>query len=417
MQYFFILGNHPALSLAELSQQSSLAFVRRLGNAAIFQSDGLVDPSLFQRLGGSVKVGVILEEISVSKLTSEYLTQRIESCRPPRSGKFFLGMSFYGLPSSDRIKWPKKIFSWGLAFKKYLKEHGGSMRLVTSREPQLSSVIVEKNRLTTAQGLELVFVFDDQQVFIGRTLWVQEFSQWSGRDYGRPARDARSGMLPPKLARMMIHLSGADTNAIFGDPFCGSGTVLQEALLLGFRRVFGSDSSDQAIRDSQENLMWLKNRHNLDFTFTSFENIFSSSADSGSVLSLRLMDVRQIAANVPVASVRAIVTEPYLGSPHGRRRTARTVFAEQETLQDLYTQALTQFSNILCPSGRVVMIWPFFRLGNIDYYLDLKKITAELPFKVVHWSSFVATNQRGALQYVRSDQHVGREIWVFEKAR
>ena len=35
---------------------------------------------------------------------------------------------------------------------------------------------------------------------------MQDFEQWGARDYGRPSRDAVRGMLPPKLARMMVNL-------------------------------------------------------------------------------------------------------------------------------------------------------------------------------------------------------------------
>ena len=43
--------------------------------------------------------------------------------------------------------------------------------------------------------------------FLGQTLVVQPFKVLSKRDFGRPARDDHSGMLPPKLAQIMINLA------------------------------------------------------------------------------------------------------------------------------------------------------------------------------------------------------------------
>lgn len=63
---------------------------------------------------------------------------------------------------------------------------------------------------------------------------------------------------PPKVAQMMINLAGPDRHKILLDPFCGSGTILQEAALLNFQKIYGSDQNSQAVKDSQVNLDWLR---------------------------------------------------------------------------------------------------------------------------------------------------------------
>lgn len=63
-------------------------------------------------------------------------------------------------------------------------------------------------------------------------------------------------MLPPKLAQIMINLSGAKSGDTILDPFCGSGTVLQESLLLEINCI-GSDLNPAIIEDAKENLTWL----------------------------------------------------------------------------------------------------------------------------------------------------------------
>src|SRR6185436_19209813 len=46
------------------------------------------------------------------------------------------------------------------------------------------------------------------------------------------------------------------------DPFCGIGTIVQEGLLLGYR-VIGSDINKTAIKGSEQNLEWFRNRYKI----------------------------------------------------------------------------------------------------------------------------------------------------------
>lgn len=64
-----------------------------------------------------------------------------------------------------------------------------------------------------------------------RTSFVQDIESYTARDQARPMRDARVGMLPPKLAQIIINLalSNNDITEVL-DPFCGTGVVLQEGI-------------------------------------------------------------------------------------------------------------------------------------------------------------------------------------------
>jgi len=91
------------------------------------------------------------------------------------------------------------------------------------------------------------------------------FERFFERDFGRPAADAKSGMLPPKLARMMVNLASASKNETLLDAFCGSGTILTEAATLGFAKLIGSDISERAVSDTQKNSDWIKAQRGLRF--------------------------------------------------------------------------------------------------------------------------------------------------------
>jgi tRNA G10 N-methylase Trm11 len=103
---------------------------------------------------------------------------------------------------------------------------------------------------------------------------AQNITAYAKRDQNRPKRDAFVGMLPPKLAQTMINLAvgpnqpqiwlqNRDFAKIDGktpkllDPFCGTGTVLQEAILKGFT-AYGSDLNPKMVDYTKENIKWLE---------------------------------------------------------------------------------------------------------------------------------------------------------------
>lgn len=89
--------------------------------------------------------------------------------------------------------------------------------------------------------------------YLGRTTTQQTIRDYAKRDYDKPARSMQRGMLPPKLAQMMINGAGIQPDQVLWDPFCGTGTVLIEAALMHISAI-GSDNELSAIRETQENM-------------------------------------------------------------------------------------------------------------------------------------------------------------------
>ena len=79
-----------------------------------------------------------------------------------------------------------------------------------NNENHLNSAQVLNNKLTSELGCELLLVSDGVNTIIARTTAVQDIDAYTLRDRGRPKRDARVGMLPPKLAQTIINLSTTD---------------------------------------------------------------------------------------------------------------------------------------------------------------------------------------------------------------
>src|SRR5690606_11663784 len=127
----------------------------------------------------------------------------------------------------------------------------------------------------------------------------------------RPMRDAYVGMLPPKLAQIMINLAHPQSGSTILDPFCGTGVVLQEAMLMRYA-VYGTDLSEKMVRYSRENLNWLQ------------EKVLLSSPWYLEVADATNQKWRQ--------PVDAVICETYLGKP-------LTSLPDQQTLQRIINEA------------------------------------------------------------------------------
>lgn len=350
--------------------------------------------NLIKRLGGTIKVGVIEEKVVggqnqiIDKLKGLFNILCSKPSLP--AGKFNFGFSFYGQK-------PVNLKVIGLELKNFLREKKINSRLVVSREANLSSVIIAQNKLLT-RGVEIVLIRQEKNILIGRTLAVQDFKGLSKRDYGRPGRDDKSGMLPPKLAQMMINLVAGPhvpLAASLLDPFCGSGTILTEALLIGFQQVIGSDISKTALDDSRANLKWLISN-------------FSISDGHYQLFKKSVLDLEKF---IKKESIDYIVTEPYLGPQRGFFQPA----AVARELNDLYSKALLEFSKVLKNNGRVVMVWPVF-LNRHFLSPDLGAFKIVPPFgRDLLSSKDLKITERQTIVYGRPGQRVFREILILEK--
>ncbi len=400
-KYAFFLGHVPALSRREIIrtlEHESIKFREVLSTEEVFliEADKELDVRPLQaRLGGVIKIANIINyatrdnlEESVEKLITTQSLKLLVPSAGPFSGlevegkdkKFQFGFSLYGNVAV------KDFQNIGLTVKRKLKERGINARFVVSKEKALSSVIVKKERLID-QGLDLVIVESQGQYYLGQTFTIQDFKDYSARDYGRPSRDHKSGMLPPKLAKIMINLAGAKPADTILDPFCGSGTVLQEALMLGYKNLIGSDISAKAVEDAKNNLNWLKIKYQLEIERVKIYEL----------------DVRNLEHKVGLGSVDTIITEPYLGEQENSKLKTKSL----EKLGELYIDAFSQFYKVLKTGGRVVIVLPIIQGQKMEILSQIEKIGFTLDK--------LDDSERGSIIYGREGQRVEREIFVFKK--
>jgi tRNA G10 N-methylase Trm11 len=377
MKYFFVLGRQPEISLSELegifSKKAEYIYQNKV---AVFDLDKKLGIDFLEKVGGTIKFGEIIGELTLFKEIKDFILDYFSKLdKEYFLGKFHFGFSDY-LGNLDT-----KLL--GLEIKKELKEKGISCRLVVSKEKVLSSVVVEQNNLLK-RGVEINIIKNNNFFVLGRTLAVQPFKALSKRDYGRPARDDQSGMLPPKLAQVMLNLAKVDKDSVIFDPFCGSGTIVSEAALLGAKKIIGSDISAKAVADSKQNLSWLGLE----------DKVAVYQADA----TLPFEFIKD-------GAVDAIVTEPFLGEQRGRVDILRQLVE----LNDLYNRTIKNLYPVLKKGGRLVMIWPIF----MSY--DQQGLNPNIfKFRLLS-SGKNLINKRPTLVYGRPNQKVWREIVILVK--
>jgi tRNA G10 N-methylase Trm11 len=297
-----------------------------------------------------------------------------------------------------------------MMIKNAITDLGKSIRLVLPEFNSLSlaSVVVTKN-LLLQKGAEICFLAGKGEVYTAKTLTVQDFEDYGRRDYQRPARDEKQGMIPPKVAQIMLNLSGSKTGETILDPFCGIGTIIQEGLLLGFRMI-GSDINKMAIKGSEQNLEWFRNRYKI----------------APGKYGLETSDAAKIAGLIEKSGrkISCVVTEGTLGPIYSSYPKAEDIAKNFKDLESLYKKSFTEFYKFLPSGGRVVICLPAYRKNrdqyemfpNLDFIKALgynlmdiisKTYAKKLPFLKL-------TGRKSAI-YDRKDQIVAREIVIFEK--
>ncbi|PIR97290.1 MAG: hypothetical protein COT91_02220 [Candidatus Doudnabacteria bacterium CG10_big_fil_rev_8_21_14_0_10_41_10] len=423
MKLAFHLGRVYTLSLAEI-----LSVLTRRGveyeitglftEILIIKTNQVLDvQSLQKRLGGTVKIMRVADELT-KKLPDDYVNFTLKKYLTPQNlkkllteykGKVQFGVSLY--PLSYKVNLRNQNKNVGMDIKHLLQENGVSSRLVLPEGNSLAlpSVAVTNNHLLE-KGAEIDLLVSETKIYIAKTLTVQDFSDYGRRDYQRPIRDSRVGMLPPKVAQIMINLAQYEPDeknkgGYILDPFVGSGTVLQEAMLIGFK-VLGSDISQKAVNDAEKNLDWFRTRYKL--PPHKFE--------------LEVADVGKISKAFPDKKPLAIITEGTLGPTYAKEPNESEMAKNFEELSKVYLSAFKEFKKIL-PKGRtVVMALPAYRVRKgyisfpvVDKILKLGyDIQDPISQETVTKYGFLKVTPRKSIIYDRKDQIVVREIIIFK---
>lgn len=394
-----ILGRQPKISCAELESLFGHSLVEQISEAvALIDTEA---PLPQPRLGGTIKSATVLEVLKNSDADTAFthlqaLIPRLATDYP--DGKLQLGVSIYGYKVHKN--WLLKQL---LILKKIIKRSERSVRIIENKSQVLEAAQVIYNKLTAERGMEILLIKNGSDCIIAKTTAVQNIDDYAARDHGRPKRDAFVGMLPPKLAQIMINLGNqAQTteqknlkkDRILLDPFCGTGVIPQEALIMGYK-VVATDLSEKMVDYTDANIRWLK----------------QTTDYSGTVLSIDVADATQ--ATWSKADVfTSIVCETYLGTPlSGLPRPAKL----DEIIDEANSIAHGFLKNIapqLAPGTRMCIALPAWNIGNKAFkHLKVLDSLEKLGYNRVEFVH-ASIDQ---LIYHRPDQIVARQLTILEK--
>lgn len=410
-QYAFILGRKPWLSLAELAAvlPNSTQYQEMSGNCLLVKLlDPLENPQhLLNILGGSIK---IIQIEAFSGLDLQLIPKNI--------AKLALNL-FKGAESKVRFavstenldKRDEGILKSTLILTKNTLTEAGIKPRFLNKDFQNPALAALKGEKVPTKSTELVALKFNKQVFYGKTIAIQDIDAYSFRDFKRPGRDARVGMLPPKLSQIMINLSGINkdwtanpSSFTVYDPFCGLGTILMEAALMGFN-VAGSDIEPAMIKHTETNLKWLQDA----FQLPEFKSQFFEK------------DATYLNEGDLSTSPTAIVSETFLGPPVSvapKPENIEKTFYNLENLLLGFFESLAQF---IPGSTPIVVSFLAYRLENrilevpglIDKIEQLGFKAQPLLDQQLIDQLKLHTPPQESLLYERPDQIVCRAIYKF----
>lgn len=392
--YIALLGRQPELSIAELERvYSDVDWFSE--QTAVFTpaENTLID---IQRLGGSQKLGKIILEGPLGdwRKASEAIVKHYSKAWSGSDGKITVGISAYDFRTTTR-----DIQKTGLLLKSKLKQSGVSVRLIPNQEVALSTATAHHNKLGLSENkIELLVIKGQKSIIIAESLGAQNITALAARDQGRPRRDAFVGMLPPKLAQIMINLAVGDSIAQpdarplrILDPFCGTGVLLQEAGLLG-QAVYGTDLAEKMIRYSRDNLNWLQDTYKLNLDWYLHEG-----------------DAMDTKWQQPVD---AVASEAYLGQPFSAPPSPAKLTEVRGNCNHIIGAFLQNLSKQLKKDTPVVLAVPAWRGKDERFtHLPLTQKLEEFGFERID----LKTVDSSRLLYFRPDQVVARELLILKK--
>jgi tRNA G10 N-methylase Trm11 len=207
----------------------------------------------------------------------------------------------------------------------------------------------------------------------------------------------------------MVILGACTEGKVLLDPFCGVGTVLQEALLAK-AKVVGVDINRWCVDASARNLNWLKDEYGL-------ENAEYRVLQG---------DVRRLSQKIGWEQVDCVATEPDLGPALRQVPTTSYAVRIAEKLEPLFYSLLEEAYKVLKSGGRLVVVSPWIKTRSGEpVTMRIEEKAVELGFERVYpfkREVFVADAvvpgnlmSIASLVDVEERHKIGREIHVFQK--
>lgn len=394
--YIAILGRQPAISIAELERVYKKARWFSEETALVESDHFYID-----QLGGTQKAGKIIKQLPRGdwRQVSMEIVKLYSKSWATYDGKITLGLSAYGFNVS-----PRDVQKTGLILKAKLKSATASLRLIPNQEAALNTAASHHNKLGLSDNkVELIVVKGkDGSVVVAESVGAQNITALAARDQGRPKRDAFVGMLPPKLAQIMINLTGLDKGLVL-DPFCGTGVILQEALLMGYD-VHGTDLAPKMIEFTEKNIKWFAEKYPHAVKGRSAEWAIGDATET--------TWVSQESGKPKPLTIDAVASETYLGQPFSAPPSPAKLTEVRGNCNHIISGFLKNLGKQIRPGTPLCLAVPAWKDANGGFtHLPLIGKLKELGYTRVPFE----TINHDELLYFRPDQVVARELLVLTK--
>lgn len=354
--YIFILGRDIELSLLELVSylkrlKIDFNIKKRFEEAVLVSLLRLDANKAIKELGGTVKIAEVVEldDTKYDALDTIYYESK---------NKITYGISYVNCNPEPLMHRLKKMFK-----KEKIK--------ATFRRSETNIIPPSKSL-----NLDLELVYFNK--ILGLVIAISNPKEYRERDEKRPRFDPLK-VTSIRLAKILINLSQAKREIL--DPFCGNGTILQEALLMSL----GVVGMDKNIDDAKINLEWLGKKN--------YKLISGDAARLGSY----------------VKETECIVTEPYMG-PYLKKiplkEEAEKIINE---LRDLYYRFLKEAYSVV--KDKIVIMVPDVRIYTGKVELGFDRIIQDTGFKVYMPLGKVMV----PIPYFDSRDRIQRYIYILEK--
>ncbi|MBM4401425.1 MAG: hypothetical protein FJ045_05705, partial [Crenarchaeota archaeon] len=315
----FIPGKNWHLSLAELAsflEARRIKFVVCSSSKEFFVVgvEEKVGASIIDDLGGTIKIGDSAVNFSTEIVRRAFVQNDkeaqaqigreiaasglVDKMFKAESEKALFGVSVYC--AEKQLRPVSKVIQRfiGSSIKRELAGYGRKSKFMgfpkDRKLPQLSHIEVLKKNLVENKA-EILFCVGKEQTFVATTMAVHNPFEFQKRDVGKPVQRTIFA-IPPRLARIMVNLTACTEGQVLLDPFCGVGTILQEALLSKAKAI-GVDINRWCVEATSRNIEWLKDEYSL-------ENAEYRVLQG---------DVHRLSQKIGWEQVDCIATEPDLG--------------------------------------------------------------------------------------------------------
>jgi tRNA G10 N-methylase Trm11 len=368
--YFFFLGRNPSLSLQEiisfLEARGIMGSFKQEGSIALFSLEKPLDTKdMIGRLGGTIKIGK-----SVMKGSSKSLIGKLKELNVYQGFESKVKFTLNVYPEdAEMFKNAREILE------DYFKKE--KIRALFRQPSETPSGSMKFD-------LEFFIIKLGKDYHFGKIEAVYDSRDAEFRDMNKPFRRSEYA-ISPRLAKILINLSGISEGETLLDPFCGVGTILQEALLQNIN-VIGIDVDAGVIENCKRNILWLRKNYEINAGY----QIFCSNA----------IDIQKIVKE----KVDAIASEPFLiplitYTP--KDKEARKMITKAK---ETYIKTLFELKKALKSKSRISLSLPVMKAREGKVYLNIEEICQRAGLKMV----------AGPFAEAREGQRVEREIVVLE---